>query len=53
MAANISKLKKDNNLVMLHLADSKLNYNHLDYWINTLIESNQPFSCLVRDIALL
>ena len=50
MAINISKLKKfNNNTYMIHLADAKLNKNHLSYWITVLEQHSSHFSCLVRD----
>ncbi len=48
MSNNISKLEHD-NIVLLHLVDSKLNKNHLAHWIDVLKDSSINFSCLVRN----
>jgi len=47
---NISKLKKFNtNTFMIHSADEKLTVSHIDFWINTLNETQVEYSILVRD----
>ncbi len=50
MAYNLEKLNKHvKNIYMIHLVDSKLNKNHLSYWIEVFEKSEQNFSFLVRD----
>jgi len=47
---NIRRLKyPDQTVVMLHSADPKLTLNHVEYWLNPLINSDVKFSILVRD----
>jgi len=47
---NIKRLKyPDQTRVMLHSADPKLTLNHIEYWLNPLINSGVKFSILVRD----
>jgi len=48
---NIRRLKYPNQTtVMLHSADPKLTLNHVEYWLNPLINSGVKFSILVRDM---
>jgi len=48
---NIKRLKyPDQTTVMLHSADPKLTLNHVEYWLNPLINSGVKFSILVRDM---
>jgi len=47
---DIKRLKyPDQTTVMLHSADPKLTLNHIEYWLNPLINSGVKFSILVRD----
>ena len=48
---NIRRLKyPDQTTVMLHSADPKLTFNHVEYWLNPLNSSGVKFSILVRDM---
>jgi len=48
---NIKRLKyPEQTTVMLHSADPKLTLNHVEYWLNPLINSGVKFSILVRDM---
>ena len=47
---NLSRLQRNNqNQIMLHSADVKLTVNHIDFWLDTLLHTQKPFSILVRD----
>ena len=48
---NISRLQPNsNNYIMLHSADIKLTENHIDFWLESLLNTTISFSILVRDI---
>jgi len=48
---NISRINKAKPAkIMIHSADEKLTVGHVNYWIESFVESKVPFSILTRDM---
>jgi len=50
--ANINTVRliqSNQNKIMLYSADTKLTVSHIDFWLDTLLNTQQEFSILVRD----